>query len=184
MHKMKYAGILLVLFLVVAGIAFFVSGGKRMSDNDSVRRAAFDPRNASYELEGRLVTLVDGEAHAEAAPGSASQVTTRYFGNEAEGDLNFDGKEDRAFLITQETGGTGIFYYAVVALKTADGYKMTNAFFIGDRIAPQTTEIRNDELLVNYAERQAGEPMTAQPSRGATKLLKVTQEGILTGLMQ
>ena len=91
----------------------------------------------------------------------------------------------RAFLVTQETGGSGIFYYAVVALKTANGYKTTNAFFIGDRIAPQTTEINTSakELYVNFAERKPGEPMTAQPSQGATLYLKVTPAGVLEGLM-
>jgi len=99
--------------------------------------------------------------------------------------LNGDGLQDVAFLVSQETGGSGIFYYAVVALKTATGYKTTNAFFIGDRIAPQTTEINTSarELYVNFAERKVGEPMTAQPSQGATLYLKVTPAGVLEGLM-
>jgi len=39
-------------------------------------------------------------------------------------------------------------------------------------------------LRVNFAERKPGEPMTARPSMGVTLYLKVTPEGVLTGLMQ
>jgi hypothetical protein len=129
--------------------------------------------DASYEIDGRVVVLVDGLAEVEAAPGSASKITTRVFGNEAMGDLNGDGKEDIAFLLTQDGGGSGTFFYVVVALKTDDGYTGTSAVLLGDRIAPQTTEIHGTELIVNYAERAPGEPMTAQPSIGVSKYLKV-----------
>ena len=63
---------------------------------------------------------------------------------------------------------------------------MTNGFFIGDRIAPQTTQINSSakELYVNYAERKAGEPFTTRLSQGVTKYLKVTSDGILEGLMK
>jgi len=146
----------------------------------------FNLKNASFTIDGQMVTLINGVSEIEAAPGSASKITTRYFGNEAKGDLTGDGLEDIAFLVTQDGGGSGLFYYAVVAIKTADGYKTTSAFLIGDRIAPQTTEIRADsrELYVNFAERNPGEPMTTQPSLGVTLFLKVTSDGILEGLMQ
>jgi len=91
-----------------------------------------------------------------------------------------------AFIVTQSTGGSGLFYYAVVALNTPTGYKTTNAFFIGDRISPQSTEIHSDseELHINFAERKAGEPFTTPPSVGAVLLLKVTSSGMLEGLMK
>lgn len=146
----------------------------------------FDGRNATFSIDGRQVTLKNGVSEEEAAPGSASKIITRYFGNEARGDLNFDGREDRAFLVTQEAGGSGFFYYAVAAIQTDSGYKTTNAFFVGDRIAPQPTYIppNSGEIQVNYADRNEGEPMTAPLSRGVTLLLKVTPEGVLEGLMK
>jgi len=146
----------------------------------------FDGKNSTFAIDGKNVTLVNGLSETSAVPGSASKIITRYFGNEATGDLSGDGLPDTAFLVTQSTGGSGLFYYAVVALQTSTGYKTTNAFLIGDRIAPQTTEIHNDshELYVNFAERKAGEPMTAQPSVGATLFLKVTSSGVLEGLMK
>ena len=152
----------------------------------SVVNQTFDPKNSSFEIEGKEVTLKNGEAETGVVPGSAAKNITRYFGNEATGDLTGDGRNDIAFLVTSDGGGSGLFYYAVVAIKTATGYKTTNAFLIGDRIAPQSTEINSSalELHINYAERNPGEPMTTQPSLGAVKLLRVTSSGQLVGLMR
>jgi hypothetical protein len=136
-------------------------------------QAGSDPRNATYEIEGRPVTLVNGLSEVEAAPGSASKVTTRVFGNEASGDLDGDGMADVALLVTQNSGGSGTFYYAVVARRTPAGFAGTNGVFLGDRIAPQTTQVENGIVIVNYAERRPGEPFTTQPSVGVSKYLKV-----------
>jgi hypothetical protein len=114
-------------------------------------------------------------------PGSAAKIVTRYFGNEATGDLNSDGTPDTALLLTQSGGGSGTFYYVVVALKTKDGYMGTNAVLLGDRIAPQTTELRDGTVIVNYADRKPGEAMTTLPSVGVSKYLKVV-DGVLTAV--
>ena len=190
MNKTKLISVGVLTAIVIIGVgAFFFIGKKESASLSPIipqGQTGFDPKNATYEIDGKAFTLINGVSQIEVAPGSASKITTRYFGNESVGDLTSDGLPDIAFLITQDTGGSGLFYYAVVAIKTADGYKTTNAFFIGDRIAPQPTEINTSamELYVNYAERKPNEPMTAQPSVGATKILKVTPEGILNGLMQ
>lgn len=60
-----------------------------------------DYLNLTIEIDGNLIPLVDGLNEVEAAPGSASKIITRFFGNEAFGDLNGDGKTDAVFLITQ-----------------------------------------------------------------------------------
>jgi hypothetical protein len=74
--------------------------------------------------------------------------------------------------------GTGTFYYVVASLQTPSGYTGTNAIFLGDRIAPQTTEIKNGEIIVNYADRKPTDPMSAQPTVGVSKYFKI-QNGIL-----
>lgn len=131
------------------------------------------PKDTTYQIEGNPVTLVNGLSEVEAAPGSASKTVTRYFGNEATGDLNGDGKPDVALLLTQESGGSGTFFYVVAALQTDTGYVGTNAILLGDRIAPQPTTIQNGTIVVNYAERKPGEPFTAAPSVGVSKYFKV-----------
>ena len=102
---------------------------------------ATSPKEATYTINGNRVTLVHGISVADAAPGSATKITTRYFGNEAMHDLDGDGRPDTAFILTQDTGGSGVFYYAVAALNTPKGYVGSQGFFLGDRIAPQATNM-------------------------------------------
>src|SRR5690606_35151990 len=116
----------------------------------------------------------------EIEPGAASKVTTRYFGNELEADLNDDGRQDIVFLITQEKGGSGVFYYAVAALNLENGYLGSDGFFLGDRIAPQSTDMspnprQKGVVVVNYAVRAVGESMTSSPSEGKSAYLKLDQ---------
>jgi hypothetical protein len=71
----------------------------------STRHASFT--DIAYTIDGERVLLANGVAEREAAPGSATTVVTRYFGNEVEGDLDGDGILDIAFLLTQDGGGSG-----------------------------------------------------------------------------
>jgi len=103
----------------------------------------------------------------ELVPGSASKTITKYFGNEIKKDLNGDGKQDIAFLLTQDTGGSGTFFYVVAAINNENGYSGSHAFLLGDRIAPQNTESGpQNSIIVNYADRAPQENMTVSPSIG------------------
>ncbi len=137
-----------------------------------------DPKNATYTIDGHSVTLVAGVSRVPVTVESATNVVTQYFGNNATGDLNGDGKDDIAFLLTQNSGGSGTFYYIAALLSSSNGYVGTNAVFLGDRIAPQTTQIREGQLTVNYADRKQGEPMVTKPSVGISKYF-IVQSGIL-----
>jgi heat shock protein HslJ len=128
-------------------------------------------KNSTYIIDGQSVTLINGKAEVASAPGSATKTVTEYFGNEAVGDLNGDSTPDVAFILTQTSGGSGTFYYVVGAIKTPGGYQGTSAVLLGDRIAPQTTEIKDGKVIVNYADRAQGESFTVQPSVGKSLVL-------------
>ena len=135
-----------------------------------------DPQNATYLIDGKEVTLVDGVAEQEAAPGSASKIVTKYFGNAVNIDLNSDGLMDSGFLLTQDGGGSGTFFYVAAAINPAGSTQGTNAIFLGDRIAPQSTDVdpgNPAQFIVNYAERKASEPMSAQPSVAVSRTFKL-----------
>jgi hypothetical protein len=176
--------------VIVAGVVFF-GGCSSNSENQPQRQAAVpgaEYRNAEYVIEGQRVTLADGIAEAETSPGSASRIVTRYFGNELRTDLNDDGREDVIFLLTQQRGGSGTFFYAVAALNTEAGYLGSDGYLLGDRIAPQTTVVsRNPRhknvIVVNYADRRPDEPMTAQPSVGKSAYLKLDAQTVRWGIV-
>ncbi len=127
-----------------------------------------DYKNIEYLIEG-------GNAH--------------YFGYELKTDLDADGDEDVVFIVTQELGGSGTFFYAVAALKTDHGYVGSDGYLLGDRIAPQSTEVspnprHKNVIVVNYADRAVGEPMTTPPSVGKSVYLKIDSASMRWGIVE
>jgi heat shock protein HslJ len=157
----------LVLVVLAGTAAYVIYGGRGGDDTAVIPTPAADAKNATYNIDGQNVTLVNGVSEVAAAPGSASMIVTRYFGNEVVHDFNGDGKPDVAFLLTQTTGGSGTFYYVVAAVNATSGYIGSQGFLLGDRIAPQTTEMgKGNIIVVNYADRNPGESFAVQPSVG------------------
>ena len=150
---------------------------------------ADSPQNATYTIDGVAVTLVAGEAVTELTVDGVEQTVTTYFGNEVEVDLNSDSREDIVFLLTQSTGGSGTFFYVVAALNTEAGWQGSQGFLLGDRIAPQTTELSQNPnhqnvIVVNYMDRAANELMTEQPSVGSSVWLKLDTETLSWGTVE
>lgn len=147
-----------------------------------MNRGAGSYKDATYSINGKSVTLKNGLSEIASAPGSATKTVTRYFGNEVKYDFDGDGREDVAFLLTQEPGGSGTFFYVVAALNTRNGYVGSEGFLLGDRIAPQTTELRPGGIvLVNYADRKPGEAFTVSPSLGKSVWLLLNKETMKLG---
>lgn len=130
-------------------------------------------KDTTYLINGESISLKNGLSEIELSANSGAKITTRYFGNDAKGDLNEDGQEDLTFILTQDSEGSGTFYYLAVALANSDAYQGLNAVFLGDRIAPQTTEIKEGKIIVNYVDRKINEAMTTAPSVAISKYFKV-----------
>lgn len=157
--------------------------------NEKQADTAADYKHTEYLIDGQRVLLHDGVASTAAALGSAAMITTRYYGNEITTDLNNDGQEDFVFILTQETGGSGTNYYVVAALATEGGYEGSQAYLIGDRIAPQSIELSQNPrhehvVVVNYAKRATGEPMTAQPTVDTSVWLKLNLDNLQFGVVE
>lgn len=162
-----------ITFVVVGSVAIvclagvykfnFTNGGDIIIPiNDSK-----DVKNITYEVGGETFNLINGKATNKINPDSVTKNTLSFFGEPIYGDLNGDGQaKDAAIILVNNPGGSGTFYYAVLAINTNGKYKATNAILLGDRIAPQTIEINEGVALFNYAERKSNEPMTTQPSIG------------------
>lgn len=124
------------------------------------------PENTTYVVDGEPITLVNGLFEHESAPGSASRDTFRLFGEPVYGDLDGDGDNDAVAYLTKDGGGSGTFFYVVVARNEAGSYAGTDALFLGDRIAPQNVIIEDGNAVANFAERAPGEDFSVQPSMG------------------
>lgn len=160
--------LLIAVGLIVLAVAIvFV----RLNYSDDVQNkevAVGEPSvlDTTFVVDEKEFALVNGVAEIESAPDSASKDVLRIFGEPVYGDLDNDGDEDAAVLLQLTSGGSGVFYYAALALLDGTKYTPTNTMFLGDRIAPQTVEIQEGRAVFNYAERKADEPMSTQPSVG------------------
>ena len=167
-----------VIIVIIVGLVFWMRPNTLVAPQ--VSETGY--RNATYIIDGRPVTLVDGHADTPAAPGGASRIVTDYFGNEVKTDLDGDGDEDIAFLLSQQTGGSGTFYYVVAAVRTAEGWQGSEGVLLGDRIAPQTTHKGNGRVIVvNYVDRAPGESFAVRPSIGKSIWLLLNPETMQFG---
>lgn len=136
----------------------------------AAKLAGLDPANATYLIDDQPVTLVGGVSEVPAAPGSASKVVTRLADHLAAGDLTGDGKIDLAAVLTQETGGTGTFFYLGALVHDGTPIK---AAFLGDRIAVQNVRIVDGKVVVDLLTRGANEPFVVPPHIKETQVYEV-----------
>lgn len=123
-------------------------------------------------VEGKAVQLQDGKAQVETVPGSASVDMYRIFGEPVYGDVSGDGVMDAVYYLVKETGGSGMFFYAVFTVGSESGYMSKEAVFLGDRIAPQNIYIEDGLAVANFADRKPGESFAVQPSIGKSVWLR------------
>jgi hypothetical protein len=179
---MKKFVIIAIVVAVIAGAFFYSQKMTNKNNQTQVKLATTTPetfKNLTYIIEGQQITLANGLSQISIASGSAEMQTTRYFGNVAAGDLTNSGRIGYAFLLTQDNGGSGTFFYLAAALLTDFGYRGTNALLLGDRIAPQSTEINNGIITVNYADRKPGEPFTTEPSVGVSRNFRIAAGSLI-----
>ena len=141
------------------------------------RATAADPNNATYHLEGSDVTLKDG-VMTEPLPNSAGKKTVRVVGEAASGDLDGDGQDDAAVILTRSEGGSGLFYYVAAAIKNGDGYVGTNAMLLGDRLVPEPPLIKGGVVVVTYRDRYPWQDFSAPPTVVKTRKFLIEGESL------
>jgi len=178
MNKRIYFTIVILIVALFVLAIFFAHDPETMEVVSEDQTTIFDPRNCTYQIEGEAASLKDGQFQRPQED-SSSPIITNYFGQETFGDFNNDGFSDQALLLTQDSGGSGTFFYVVVALNSDQGCQGTNAVFLGDRIAPQNLNFTNGQIVVNYADRNLGEAMTIAPSLGVSRYFQLDGESLM-----
>ena len=158
------SAMLLAVFAAVAIAGFirfnFTDGG----DVVGVEKPAPEITDLAITIDDQTFRISSGAAEISAAPGSAPHSALRLVGEPVMGDLDGDGDSDAALLVANDPGGSGTFYYAVIAINDAGTFHASNAVPLGDRIAPQTVAFTDGHFVYNYADRKPGEPMSEPPS--------------------
>ena len=126
---------------------------------DTVASQVIDPHNHSYLIEKEKVTLRNGYAR-EMIPGTTAVIITEIIHRPVYADLTGDGVKEAASIVLQHTGGSGTFYYLVVA----GGGRPIESHFLGDRINIVSVKIKNDTITVEYLDRADAQPMATRPS--------------------
>ncbi len=167
-------GALLVVLLGTIGLSTHEEPVVIVDDAGEGKDAAtvaLSPLDGTYLFDGEEIALLGGTFEREAAPGSVTKETFRVFGVPKIGDLDGDGDADAALYLVRDGGGSGSFYYVAFAMNDDGSYRGTNAMFLGDRIAPQTLEIRDANAIANFAERKDGESFATPPSVGKSVIV-------------
>lgn len=184
--KKNKIAVLLVGLVLVVGLYFVFTNSRLLNDSKSETKSPAitseseqavepgnDPLNATYSIDGQNITLVNG-INEEQIPNSSSKIVTQIWDEPVYTDIGGNEVSNPALILTQESGGSGTYYYAVAAVNEDDGYYGTNGIILGDRIAIQSQEIMDDgTIVVNYADRPEGAPMSEQPSEAVSKYFKI-----------
>lgn len=112
---------IVVLFALICGCAEPVPESGRGDDSGTPAPGDADP---VFRIEGQTVQL--DEAGSDGTVLLHASVS---------GDLNRDGRDDRAVILTLDSRGSGVFYHLNVFLDDgAGGWHFVGEEFLGDRI--------------------------------------------------
>lgn len=95
------------------------------------------------------------------------------FDEPAYSDLDGDGDQDAVVILEAAPGGSGDFYYVAVAFNVNNSFQGSEGMLLGDRVTPQSVDIRNGVIIANFAVRKPGEPFTTEPSVGMSKYFRL-----------
>lgn len=156
----------LYLWLVVAAlaaVALLVFVMRSSLDRQAPQGNSSSAKDLTVTIDQQTFDMNNGVATVESAPGSATN-TLRVVGEPVAADVNGDGKPDAALLLQNDPGGSGTFYYAVLAVNEGDGYHATNVLPLGDRIKPEGIDVTDGRFVYRFLERKPGEPMADAPT--------------------
>jgi hypothetical protein len=188
----------IALVALVAGAAFL--GGRAAAPKmdevelkakiEEATRAFYADRLGSVTIlmpdTLRPVTLAEGVAEFEAAPGSASKVSVR-FASEVDVEVvqvpRADGtvRVDVLAVFDVSYGGSGTFRYVALFEDTGTALEMKSIALVGDRVLIDGISVKplngidGEEYLatVDFRARNAEEPMAAEPTVAAKKLFVI-----------
>jgi hypothetical protein len=149
---------LMILFLVltfifasIALVGFLLRNKLPSLGSASPRLTVESLKNATYDLNEEPITLKDGSRDFK-DPNQSGSTSVRLI-EWAFGDLDGDGNQDAAVVLSGNWGGSGIFMYIVPVINDAGVPQTRNpSFEFGDRNTFRGVSISNRIVSVEYLE--------------------------------
>ena len=163
------------LILAACGSSSEVTSQENKADqNQEVAQAAQDPANAGYYIDGILYTLVNGELEQ---PIEDSTLVNKFklLNFKATGDLNKDGADDVAVVITNDTGESGTFYYLAI-FTSGSNPVIENTYNFGDRVIVKDLTFTDGKFQVTYLDRSPDQDITSEPSIEVSTIAEMDEE--------
>ncbi|HEX9384946.1 MAG TPA: Gmad2 immunoglobulin-like domain-containing protein [Anaerolineales bacterium] len=128
----------------------------------SIAEEAKEILNAQYQLGAtdalQVVQLTNGKFE-QGTPGGADSVSVFVTDFVAVGDLNADGTNDVAALVSENYGGSGVFVFLAVYTNENGTFTFQNSTMVDDRPQLQALSIENNEIFVDAVIHGPDEPM-------------------------
>lgn len=119
-------------------------------------------RNAQYQLGAtnglQIVQLTDGKFE-QGSPGGTDFTSVNLTNYVAAGDLNGDGANEVAALVSENYGGSGVFVFLAVYSKVNDTLTFQASTMVDDRPQLNALSIENGEAYVDAVIHDADDPM-------------------------
>ena len=132
-------------------------------------------KNAEYPSDftaSKKAKLTDGRYEGEVQSGAASKIVTTLYPTHAVGDLNGDGADDAAVILTTNSGGSGTFYVLVAVLNQGGTPKAAATASLGDRVKVESLVINAGEIVLDMVTHGPQDPMCC-PTQKATRRFKL-----------
>ena len=127
-------------------------------------------RNAQYSLgilDSRQVVQLANGMYESGTPGGADFISVRVLDFAAGGDLNGDGRDEVAALVSENYGGTGVFVFRVVYADADGTLTYQNSVIVDDRPQVNAMSIENGEVFLDVVVHGTDEPMCCPTLRTA-----------------
>ena len=151
-------------FLTISFFALMLVGCGQNAATDSIQNSlenqqikahylpGADPLNASYVIDNRIFSLTNGLDKAS-IPDMTIHYLISVWDKPVTGDLNADGSDDAALILTQTVEqGKGLFYYLTASVQDPKTKKFwgSSSVFLGDRIVIENLSIENGVITVAF----------------------------------
>lgn len=128
----------------------------------SVPNQVEEIRNSEYQLGAsdglEVVQLTDG-SFGQGTPGSDDFMSISVTDFVALGDLNADGREEVAALISENYGGTGVFVFLAVYAEVNGTWTFQSSTMVDDRPQLRELSITNSEIFLDAVIHRTDDPM-------------------------